>query len=51
MLKGKLTEINVLASPAPAGIQAVCHSSCDHNAHVLEGREGYSLTWLQINNS
>lgn len=32
MLKGKLTEISILASPAD--IQAVCHSSCDHNALV-----------------
>lgn len=34
MLKGKLTEISILASPAQADIQAVCHSSCDHNVHV-----------------
>lgn len=32
MLKGKLTEISILASPAGADIQAEYPSRCDHNA-------------------
>ena len=30
MLKSKLTQISILASPPQANIQAACRSSCDH---------------------